>query len=145
MELKQKVIITGGFWTSSILLTFVYQGLIGVTNPFRYWLAFIEFIEFLIFIPSNLDMLSLLFTYPMSSEVVLIWIGLPAFLGWLAGMITALQAGRSIRHIAAAVAIFLFNPVLSLLGIWYIYKIQESEKADLNDPAGKPIADGGNE
>ena len=121
MRFNQRLTAVGILWGISLVFGIVFQGLLNaIINPFIYWIAFMETVEFLMFIPTNLDMLPILFSLPISPEVVSIWIGLPAFFGWIIGLATVFQSERDSRYVIGGIGIFLFNPVLAILGTRYI-------------------------
>lgn len=111
------LLLSAFLWFLAILISsIVFNPLDALINPFRWWVSFKEVIELLIFIPSNIATLPQLFAAHGTQEKALIWMGLPAVIGWIVGLVGIYRIDASRRQkFLYGLGVFLFVPLLGLI------------------------------
>lgn len=128
-------------WCVALFAAFPFYGVINSTiNIFYWWLAWISALEFLTFIPLNLENLPALFRTPLSQEQISIFMGVPAFAAWVWTLTIVGQSDDRRGKILEALLVFTFVPPLALLGIKRLLEKVEpgtasEESADVPDSA----------
>lgn len=125
-------------WLLAVVVQAGNGGLLNaLINPFQWWLALLEGLEFLFWIPANLGQLGVFFGSWGVPEFHLALAGVLGMIGWILSTVTltynSLERGGS--ALGAVFANLLFQPVITIALAAYYLRVNTLEAEPGDSPA----------